>query len=329
MADSHFLCQVIALQCISIDCLAIVRVDQGMIRRRCIISLQMCIWLSWMALLSAYQTHAHQTLTRLHNEPPVATSTPVRICYQDSALFPYFSGDGHQVPTERPGATIEHLQYLFARVPATELLFQRLPWQRCLKYLSDGKVDLVVANYNIMRRSIGRYPPAPKGAADDAAPDPMYALTRQDVCLATSSRLAMRWNGKSFSGMSKITVAHPQSKMALPPSEQLKMVPYPLQDYSLAPELLEQGRIDAMVINCRIRGLASIPNELKHPEFVVLQPAIYQHRGYLLFSHQFYQAHPILAERLWQTQQTLENTPSDKAALDNIYHHYLHEQSLR
>ncbi|HAT40831.1 MAG TPA: hypothetical protein DCS87_03790 [Rheinheimera sp.] len=253
----------------------------------------------------------------------------VRFCYQDEALYPYFSGSGMDIPAERPGATIEHLQYLFARVPHVTLSMQRLPWQRCLKYLADGKVDLVVANYNVIRRSIGVYPPVPKGAAADAAPDAKFALTRQDICLATVQRLAMRWNGKNFSGMNKVMVAHPQSKMALPPSEQMKMVPYPLQDYSLAPELLLEGRIDAMAINCKIRGLDSIPSELKHPEFVVLQPAIYQHRGYLLFSQQFYQEHAQLSDLLWQTQQQLETSKRDRAALDKIYRHYLNGQLVQ
>jgi polar amino acid transport system substrate-binding protein len=257
-----------------------------------------------------------------HEAPPQT----VRFCYQDEALYPYFTGSGVEIPNERPGATIEHLQYLFARVPQVSLSMQRLPWQRCLKYLADGKVDVVVANYNLMRRSIGVYPPVPKGAAADAAPDVKFALTRQDICLATVQRLAMRWNGKNFSGMNKVMVAHPQSKMALPPSEQMKMVPYPLQDYSLAPELLIEGRIDAMAINCKIRNLDSIPNELKHPEFVVLQPAIYQHRGYLLFSQQFYQEHAQLADLLWQSQQQLETSARDKAALDKIYRHYLNGQ---
>lgn len=260
-----------------------------------------------------------------HERPSVA----VRFCYQDEALYPYFTGSGTDVPFERPGATIEHLQYLVAKVPQVSLSMQRLPWQRCLKYLADGKVDLVVANYNVIRRSIGVYPPVPTGAAADAAPDAKFALTRQDICLATVKRLAMRWNGKNFSGMNKVTVAHPQSKMALPPSEQMKMVPYPLQDYSLAPELLLEGRIDAMAINCKIRGLDSIPNELKHPEFVVLQPALYQHRGYLLFSHPFYQEHPDIAELLWQTQQALDSSTRDKSALDKIYRHYLNGQLVQ
>lgn len=284
-----------------------------MIRRLLLRCMMMCALLSWAATLSA----------RVFNEVAAGSVTPVRICYQDSALFPYFSGDGHEVPATRPGATIEHLQYLFAKVPKTELVFQRLPWQRCLKYLSDGKVDLVVANYNILRRSIGRYPPVPRGAAVDAAPDPAYALTHQDVCLATSSRLAMRWNGKNFSGMSKVTVAHPQSKMALPPSEQMKMVPYPLQDYSLAPELLEEGRIDAMAVVCRIRGLDAVPAELKHPNFTVLEPQIYVHRGYLVFSHQFAHANAPLVEQIWHQQRQLDLQPSTRQALDSIYTNYL------
>lgn len=249
--------------------------------------------------------------------------TPVRFCYQDEALFPYFSGSGHEVPAEHAGATIDHLRYLFNALPTTSLSLQRLPWQRCLKYLADGKVDLVVANYNIMRRSVGVYPPVPAGAPADATPDAAYALTRQDVCLATSRRLSMRWNGKNFSGMNKVTVAHPQSKMALPPSEQMKMVPYPLQDYSLAPDLVEQGRVDAMAVVCRIRGLDAVPRELKHPTFVVLEPQIYIHRGFLLFSQPFAKANPQLVQQIWQLQRQLETNTQSRAALDTIYRHYL------
>lgn len=56
-----------------------------------------------------------------------SAQSTLTFCYQDQALEPYYRTTGNKVPTERPGATIEHLQWLVAQAPELQLKFVRYP----------------------------------------------------------------------------------------------------------------------------------------------------------------------------------------------------------
>lgn len=225
---------------------------------------------------------------------PAASAVTLKFCYQDQALSPYYFGSGAQVPTIWPGATIEHLQHLVAKVPKLQLELVRYPWNRCLKYLQAGSVDAVVANYSENREELGVFPKR------DGKPDQSRMFTRQDVCLVTTKTLASKWNGRFFDINQKVSVTRqtPRFKLAPQIEAQFNFVQTSAEANSL--QMLAQGRVQVVTHVCQIKGQKVVTKLFDPQTMVMLQPPIHQLHGYLLFSRQFYQQQPAIAEALWQ-----------------------------
>ncbi len=234
---------------------------------------------------------------------------PLRFCYEDKPLEPYYRGHGAAIPKDNPGATIEHLQQLIASLPAISLQLERRPWKRCLAKLKSGETDAVVASYRPERETIGRFPML------DLQPDPRRAFSEHPTCLVQRSGSSWHWDGKRVSGIDSLVVARPLGYAPL-------IVPGPkqvLMHYTLSGtmdlELLQAGRVHAVTTLCQIAGQSVVsPNIIDHG-LVVMQPALHINVGYLMFSHQFYQQHQASADALWQ------QLGSDKGSA--IYRRYL------
>lgn len=225
--------------------------------------------------------------------PAVFATTQLTFCFQDTELAPYYLGHGQQVQPERPGATIEHLQKITAAIPDLQLKLLRYPWQRCLKYLKSGEVDAVVANYSDSRRTLGAFPMRLD------KPDPRREFTQQDICLVTSKALAKKWNGKSFNGMSKVTLAHQAGrtyKQALPHRQFVRI---PISAQAQALKMLAQDKVQAISMVCKIAGKNALPSGFNPDTMQMLEPSIELLHGHLVFSHQFYQANRATAQALW------------------------------
>ncbi len=223
----------------------------------------------------------------------VLANTTLTFCFQDQPLVPYYIGDGNQVNAGRPGATIEHLQLISAKVPGLTLKLVRYPWQRCLKYLQNGEVDAVVANYSESRRALGVFP------MQQDQPDPDREFTKQEICLVTSKALAKKWNGHSFSGVTKVILAHQagRSLQQLLPHRQFIKIPISAQSKAL--HMLAQNKVQVVSMICKIAGKSALAKGLDPETMQVLEPGIEVLHGHLMFSHQFYQAHQAIAEALW------------------------------
>ena len=234
----------------------------------------------WLALVCQFSSKA-------------LAATELTFCYQDTELRPYYLGAGQQVQTDLPGATVEHLQLIVAKVPGLHLKLVRYPWQRCLKYLQSGEVDAVVANYSDSRRTLGAFP------MNLDKPDPRREFTQQDICLVTSKALAKKWNGKSFNDMSKVTLAHQAGrsyKQALPHRQFVRI---PISAQAQALQMLAQDKVQVISMVCKIAGKSAMPGGFNPDTMQVLEPSIELLHGHLLFSHQFYQANKPVAEALW------------------------------
>jgi len=225
--------------------------------------------------------------------PAALATTTLTFCYQDTELAPYYLGNGQQVQAERPGATIEHLQKITAAIPDLQLKLVRYPWQRCLKYLKSGEVDAVVANYSDSRRTLGAFPMRLD------KPDPRREFTQQDICLVTSKALAKKWNGNSFNGMSKVTLAHQagRSYQQALPHRQFKRIPISAQAQAL--QMLEQDKVQVISMVCKIAGKSALPSGFNPDSMQLLEPSVELLHGHLVFSHSFYQANRQIAETLW------------------------------
>jgi polar amino acid transport system substrate-binding protein len=220
-------------------------------------------------------------------------ATSLTFCFQDSELVPYYLGNGAEPNPVKPGATIEHLQQITAKVPAVTLKLVRFPWQRCLKLLKSGEVDAVVANYADHRRELGVFP------LRQNQPDPSREFTRQEVCLVTSKAFAKQWNGSSFADIPKIIVAHQAGRSVDQLLAHRQFVRVPISGQAKALQMLVKQKVQVVSMVCKIAGKSALPAGFDAATMQMLEPLVDEMHGHLVFSHQFYQAHQPIAEALW------------------------------
>lgn len=239
-----------------------------------------------------------------------SATVALNFCYEDKQLRPYYFGDNNQIPQERPGASIEHLQQLTAMIPNLTLQLERLPWKRCLAKLAAGEVDAIIGSYAKERERIGQFP-----FDAQQRPDPRRAFAEHQTCLVTRSDATWQWDGNKFIGVDQIVVARPLGYAPLKSPANQKIVMHYTLSGTMDLELLDRGRVNAITTLCRIAGENAVTPFIAERNLKVLMPPLYSNTGYLIFSHQFYQRETAIAEKLWQ----LLAEHRGKA----IYHSYL------
>jgi polar amino acid transport system substrate-binding protein len=80
------------------------------------------------------------------------------MAYEDTALPPFYLGEGKEVPA-KPGIAIELLKQVDEHIHEITINFRRIPWDRCQKELKEGLVDAIFpGSFNVSRMKIGVYP---------------------------------------------------------------------------------------------------------------------------------------------------------------------------
>ncbi|MCT6699958.1 substrate-binding periplasmic protein [Rheinheimera sp. 4Y26] len=238
-------------------------------------------------------------------------AVPLRFCFEDKELAPYYYGNSAEVRQQNPGATIEHVQQLVAAVPALELKLIRLPWKRCLASLATGDVDAVVGSYSTERAEFAVFP------YRDGQPDPTRAFNLHHTCLVSRQDAPWQWTGEGFSGIDQLVVARPLGYAPLKSKFPQKFTMHYTSSSDMDLDLLEKGRINAITRLCQIGDLKVSPAQISLRGLKILYPPLYDSRGYLIFSQKFYKQHQKLAELLWQQQ--IQNKGTE------IYRRYLEE----
>jgi len=212
-------------------------------------------------------------------------AVPLRFCFEDKQLLPYYAGEGEQV-AQLPGVTIEHLQASVSTIPELSLQLQRKPWLRCLQLLEQNKVDALVATYDKARRQFAVYP-----LASNNKPDPARALSHHASCLV--QRIGDDVLKRQAKG---VVYARPLGYASPGYADTVTVVPVDSQQKAF--ELVRQGRVDATTTLCEVNALA-LPESLAEG-LQIVRPALYHTTGYLVYSTAFYQQQPELARRLWR-----------------------------
>lgn len=239
-------------------------------------------------------------------------AVPLKFCYEDKMLFPYYLGVGPVIPAERPGASIEHLKMLTQKVPQLRLDMVRMPWKRCLAAMANNEVDAVIASYHPERTAFVRYPLVQQ------RPDPRRAFAEHHTCLASRQDAKWSWDGEKIIGGNEIVIGRPlgYSDLKSPIGQKFEMH-YTLSG-TMDLDLLKKDRINAVTTLCKINGKPFTSKVIANRGLKVLFPPLYSNTGYLVFSVGFYQRQQKLADLLW-----------DQLALDKgseIYQRYLNEQ---
>jgi len=241
-------------------------------------------------------------------------AAPLKFCYEDKLLFPYYLGAGAEIPAQRPGASIEHLQQLVQQVPELRLELVRRPWKRCLAALKSNEIDAVIASYRPERTEFAHYP------LQQQTPDPRRAFAKHQTCLVSREDAPWRWDGKQLLGSNEIVIGRPLGYPAIPSPPGQKFQMHYTQSATMEVDLLKKGRINAVTTICNINGQQFTASFIASRRLKVLYPPLYDSTGYLIFSRDFYQRHQALAERLWEL--------SAKNKGSEIYQQYLNEQVM-
>ncbi len=239
-------------------------------------------------------------------------AVPLKFCYEDKTLFPYYLGVGPEIPAGRPGATIEHLMVLTQKVPQLKLELVRMPWKRCLAAMANNEVDAVIASYHPERAEYARYP------LKQQQPDPTRAFAEHHTCLVSRPDATWSWDGEKIIGGNEIVIGRPLGYSAIKSPVGQKFEMHYTLSGTMDLDLLTKGRINAVTTLCNINGQPFTSRFIASRGLKVLFPPLYSNTGYLVFSIDFYQRQQTLADLLW-----------DQLALDKgseIYQHYLNEQ---
>jgi polar amino acid transport system substrate-binding protein len=118
-----------------------------------------------------------------------ASSTQVRLCYEDVIVYPWITGDQNGLALTQLKIVQKSLNLKFD--------FVRLPWKRCQMQARAGLVDgLIAASYNKGRTQWGTYPMDKKNQVDREYRthiDSFYIYVRKDSHIS--------WDGVNFQNL--------------------------------------------------------------------------------------------------------------------------------
>lgn len=213
-----------------------------------------------------------------------STTPPIRFCYENKALPPYFIGDGELPLNAHAGAIIDMLRYLAEQRPQFTWRFVRYPWKRCLQSLQEGEVDAVLMSYSQKRSQYAAFPMI------GLEPDRAQAFAMYESCLVHQKRLQIAWDGEHLQLPADVTVAIPAGYNSIKKLRELGLTVFETSSMQQTKQLVLAGRIDATLTDC---------NDEVASHLVKITTPIITRIGYLAFSQAFYQHHHDFVEDLW------------------------------
>lgn len=220
-------------------------------------------------------------------------SVPLRMCYEEQELEPFFMGKGPVPPESNPGIFIEMLYKLDEQVAEIDLVLQRVPWQRCLNQLALNQSDVVIAGFQEERQKVGVFP------LKHNYPDTTLAIAASHYCLFTPNDSALSWDGKKFKNFPQKPVAVPQGYVAVDLLEAQNLPLVKTNSSTAALDLLVKSVAAGAVTDCESGGHFLFKNSDRSLNIIAHSPPLLDRYGYLLFSKGFWQDNPELVQKLW------------------------------
>ena len=222
----------------------------------------------------------------------VRAEVELRVAYDTDIQFPYYLGQSSVVPQHKPGAIVELVKLLETRVDGLKVSLARYPWKRCLRKLSEGKVDSVFnSSFKEERQEFGRYP------TRNGLTDKRRRITTISYYFYKKKESSFSWDGEK--------VSNPQAIIGAP------------LGFSIVDDLkgmnLEVVQSHATLSNLQklMRGMVSVValqevtadyyanNFGQFRDLVKVKPPLKTKPYYLMLSHQFTKQHPLLSEQIW------------------------------
>ncbi|MDX1451546.1 MAG: hypothetical protein R3183_03235 [Oleiphilaceae bacterium] len=237
--------------------------------------------------------------------------TPFKFCYINAAQPPYYIGEGADVPSVKPGATIELLQQLDNSLEAISIRFQRSPQRRCLYNLELGLVDGVIAAYKRELMLIGEFPQTQRQI------DPSRALNHSNsYCLLQQEDSTATWNGHDFRGDWSMPVAITQGDSIGLFLQARGLRTYEVSNQEKALILLRNKRVSGAALHCESATRRLDQSGLEFRHIKVRHPPLRITDDYLMISTRFYRQHPELSETIWQELARLRDENYERLIFD-------------
>jgi polar amino acid transport system substrate-binding protein len=221
----------------------------------------------------------------------------ILVAYESTPLPPYYFGDTVDIP-EQPGIAVELLMLLDKQMPEIRITFRRAPWKRCLMELKIGRVNgIFPASFKPERREIGVYP------THNDQPDKTRALINLSYFLYALNDSPITWNGQQL--VVDGTIGAPTSYSIV---GDLKKMGHNVDDGARTTKKnlikLQHKRVMAVAAQ-DVTADPLLESDNRFSDIVKLLPPLKTKPNYLMFSHQFVQQHPKLAERIWMTLKSV------------------------
>jgi len=235
----------------------------------------------------------------------VQGAEPIQFVYaaENKEVFPYFIGNGHEIPKNKPGTRIEAIQLLDEKVDQIKITYERLPWKRCLLELESGRVDGLIASFKVERLKYGEYP-----TKNRKLDESKYSHSLS-YCAYSQSNAQYSWNGEKFSNAKGMVFAVPRGYSIIEALKKEGIQVNEVDGIDQAVSMFRLYRVDGIAAPCLTADAEFERQKVDKEQFVKLSPPLVTKNYYLMLSKQFVTKHPKLSTKIWRI--------SNKVAINN------------
>lgn len=232
----------------------------------------------------------------------------VTLAYESTALPPFYLGEGVEIP-EQPGVTVELLKAVDNALAEVRFEFQRKPWKRCLVELGGGHVDAIFpGSFKPERAELGIYPyiPGTRSTNPPGIPDRGKNLVTLAYHLYARTGSLVAYDGRKITGLAGSAIGAPLGYSIV---EDLEAEGYEMEPFGTTRQnlvKLAMDRITAVAVQPHIADVLIQAEPEIFGSIRRIDPALRSKANYLIFSHQFHEAHPELARLIWETVEQLK-----------------------
>jgi len=235
---------------------------------------------------------------------------PLRIVYEETPNPPRHLGTGALVP-EPPGITVDILRLVAQRLDL-DLQLLRAPWERGLFLIETGQADgLFHTSFKPERMAIGVFPMA-DGVADESR-----AIFFQNYSFYVRNGSDITWDGAALGNLAR-PVGATAGYSIITDLEAMGLNVETERSSLINFRKLESNRIDAYAELQTMADAFLAVNGGPVERVIRLEPPIVEKAYYLMLSHPFHEAHPEIAEAIWDEIASI-NGSSDHDAIAARY----------
>ena len=227
-----------------------------------------------------------------------AMALTLLLATDDTPGNPWIMGGGIHFQKNLPGIEVEIYEHM-AHQLGVDLKLERMPWKRCLFELKAGRVDgIFPASFKPERMEFGVFP-FKDGNIDATrkSRDSAYHLYRLKTMPVT-------WQGGKLVNLEKMPYQTIGVPLEWAIARDLRRMNIDVLERPRPVELLEmltKGRLAGVACLSTVADIYIDQAPHQFGQIEKVYPAIVEKSYFLMLSIQFTTAHPLLAERIWDT----------------------------